>query len=158
MAGVDAESLPVDCFTTHSEEETISAGWRLGQHLKENGIVCFFGDLGAGKTCFIKGIVSALTQTPCTVNSPTFVYLNIYEGKTAVYHFDLYRLCDAHAFLTMGFDEYLFAGGICCIEWSERIASILPKNCTYVEIKHKGEKEREIVIRHARERNENIKL
>lgn len=133
-------------FKTHSEAETINIGYQLGQRLQSNSVLCFFGDLGAGKTAFIKGIVSAVGKEAHTVNSPTFVYLNIYEGQPTVYHFDLYRLTNSKEFLEMGFDEFLFAGGICCIEWSERIAHLLPKDCLRIAIEHVGESQREITI------------
>lgn len=105
------------------------------------------GDLGAGKTTFIKGLAAAVAGcSPEDVNSPTYVYLNIYEGPQTVYHFDLYRLRDVDEFLGMGFDEYLFAGGVCCLEWSERIESLLPANCIRVVMKNTGNHSREITI------------
>jgi tRNA threonylcarbamoyladenosine biosynthesis protein TsaE len=132
---------------TNSEEETILLGERIGRELPPNSVVCFFGDLGAGKTTFIKGLargcVSASTEQ---IHSPTFVYLHIYEGSKTLYHFDLYRLHDQDEFLSMGFEEYFFAGGICCIEWSERIAALLPPHCIKVCIDHAGNNERKISI------------
>lgn len=132
------------CF---SENETISLGAEFGKKLPSNSIVCFFGDLGAGKTTFIKGLVQGAAATDQEiVNSPTYVYLNIYQGQKKIYHFDLYRLRDADEFLSMGFDEFFFAGGICCIEWSEKIDSLLIDSCFRVEIQHIKENERMIVI------------
>lgn len=134
-------------YTTSSEAETIELGYRFGQSLPANSIVCFFGDLASGKTTFIKGLAAAQGEGAAVhVSSPTFVYLNIYEGQQTVYHFDLYRLKDANAFLSMGFDEMLFAGGICCIEWSERIASLLPPQCIHVQMAHVSENVRQITI------------
>lgn len=100
---------------------------KLGEKLQGNDVLCFFGDLGSGKTTFIKGVVEGFSGYPArSVSSPTFTYLNIYEGvKQTVYHFDLYRLRDTDEFLSMGFDEYLSAGGVCCVEWSERIEEVL---------------------------------
>jgi tRNA threonylcarbamoyladenosine biosynthesis protein TsaE len=134
-------------FTTNSSEETESIGRQLGQSLPENSIVCLFGDLAAGKTTFVRGIASAFSELgQADISSPTFVYLNIYEGKRTIYHFDLYRLRDADEFLSMGFDEILFSGGICCMEWSERIADLLPANCIHVAIDHIAENIRKITI------------
>ena len=134
-------------FTTHSEAETVALGVSLGERLPPNSVVCFRGDLGAGKTTFIKGVVAGATGSSHElVTSPTFVYLNIYEGKKSVYHFDLYRLRDADEFLSMGFEEMFFLGGICCIEWSERIVPLLPANRTEVAMTHAGEHTREIVV------------
>lgn len=132
-------------FITSSESETILAGYQFGKELKENSVICFFGDLGAGKTTFIKGIVSAFGGDPHEVTSPTFVYLNIYKGQRTIYHFDLYRLKKADEFLSMGFDELFFSGGICCIEWSERIEPFLPQHIR-IDISHLEEKMREIKI------------
>lgn len=138
----------METYKTYSEEETTAKGSQFGQHLPNNSIVCFRGDLGAGKTTFIKGIVKAFAKESQgqAITSPTFVYLNIYEGTKTVYHFDLYRLHDADEFLSMGFDELLFAEGICCIEWSERIARLLPPNCTFIDIEHVEENIRHISI------------
>ena len=132
---------------TNSEAETFALGEAFGKELKPNSVVCFFGDLGAGKTTFIKGVVAgAADYPPALVSSPTFVYLNIYKGSKTIYHFDLYRLHDAEEFLSMGFDEVFFAEGICCIEWSERIMGLLPQDCIRVELAHEKEMSRRIVI------------
>lgn len=134
-------------YLTHSSIETAQLGKMLGESLPDNSVVCFFGDLGAGKTTFIKGLAStAAAYDFDAVNSPTFVYLNIYEGKRNIFHFDLYRLNGADDFIGLGFDEYLHSGGICCIEWSERIASCLPKDSVRVEMAHLGGDTRKITI------------
>lgn len=132
---------------TASAEETIALGKEFAKSLPENSIVCFFGDLAAGKTTFIKGLASYVAQcSPEEVISPTFVYLNIYQGKKDVYHFDLYRMNGPDDFIGMGFDEFLYAGGISCIEWSERIASLLPSGAIRVEMTHQGENKRQVMI------------
>jgi tRNA threonylcarbamoyladenosine biosynthesis protein TsaE len=132
---------------THSAEETIALGMEIGSQLAPGSILCFFGDLGAGKTTFIKGLVAGATDVaPEDVNSPTFVYLNIYEGAKTVYHFDLYRLRSADEFFAMGFDEYFYMDGICCIEWSERISEALPENVVCVNIEQHGMDSRKITI------------
>ncbi|MCE5318853.1 MAG: tRNA (adenosine(37)-N6)-threonylcarbamoyltransferase complex ATPase subunit type 1 TsaE, partial [Parachlamydia sp.] len=128
--------------------ETRQLGQNLGQKLAPNAVVCFFGDLGAGKTTFIQGLVAGVTGcAPEDVCSPTFVYLNIYEGAKTVYHFDLYRLKDPEEFVKMGFDEYFQAGGICCLEWSERIADLIPPDAIQVRINHVSEQKREICLK-----------
>lgn len=134
-------------WTSHSEEETTELGHSIGRELPANSVLCFFGDLGAGKTTFIKGLVGGATGISSDeVNSPTFVYLNIHKGTKTVYHFDLYRLRDVDEFLSMGFDEYFFAGGICCVEWSEKILSIIPEDSIRIFIKHSGHTLREITF------------
>lgn len=130
---------------TNSPEETQQLGCAFGKTLKEGSIICFFGDLAAGKTTFIKGLVEGAANYPSAlVNSPTFVYLNIYEGTKTIYHFDLYRLSGPEEFLEMGFDEHLFGQGICCIEWSERISTHLPPHAIFIKMEHVDEGTRKI--------------
>lgn len=134
-------------YKTQSAEETIELGFAFGSQLSENSVVCFFGELGAGKTTFIKGLAAGVTgRSPDAINSPTYVYLNVYTGQRTLYHFDLYRLKDSQEFIDMGFDDFFYAGGICCIEWSERIQDILPHGCIRVELAHCEEGAREIII------------
>ncbi|MBA3956998.1 MAG: tRNA (adenosine(37)-N6)-threonylcarbamoyltransferase complex ATPase subunit type 1 TsaE [Parachlamydiaceae bacterium] len=132
-------------YTSHSATETAHIGQQFAASLAQDSIVCFFGDLGAGKTTFIKGMVSAFGDSG-QVSSPTFVYLNIYEGRLPIYHFDLYRLKNAQEFLSMGFDEMFFANGICCVEWSERISDILPVPHIEVHLAHISENVRTIEV------------
>ncbi|NGX48990.1 MAG: tRNA threonylcarbamoyladenosine biosynthesis protein TsaE [Candidatus Anoxychlamydiales bacterium] len=135
---------------TSSSEETIKVGMDLSKNLRKGSIVAFLGDLGSGKTTFIKGIVKALSEKKdINVNSPTFVYLNIYDVKIPVYHFDLYRIKDKNEFYSHGFEEYFSCSGVCLIEWSENILDILPKDTTFVKISHQSENEREIEITNA---------
>lgn len=137
---------------THSEQETYRLGYDFGLSLKEGDLLCFFGDLGAGKTTFIKGVVAACTSTsPENVLSPTYAYLNIYEGAIPVYHFDLYRIKNSEDFIGLGFEEFLFSRGICCIEWSERIQDFLNSPTVLpfikkIKLTHYGENVRMITI------------
>jgi tRNA threonylcarbamoyladenosine biosynthesis protein TsaE len=134
-------------YLSHSAAETFQLGRQLGQELPVPTVVCLFGELAAGKTTFIKGLVSGAAQLdPSVVQSPTFTYLHIYEGQKKIYHFDLYRLRDIDEFLSMGFDEYFEADGICCIEWSERIAPYLPSNSLYIFLEHVHEDQRFITV------------
>lgn len=123
-------------YLSFSSSETLELGYRFGRTLAPNSIICFYGDLASGKTTFIKGLVSgAVGIDPDRIQSPTFTYLHIYKGEgITVYHFDLYRLTDVDEFISMGFDDYFEAGGICCIEWSERISSYLPPGCIHVTL------------------------
>lgn len=122
-------------------------GIQLGKSLPAGAVVCLFGELAAGKTTFVKGLIAGAAQLdPSEVQSPTFAYLNIYEGTQEIYHFDLYRLHDADEFFAMGFDEFFDRDGICFIEWSERIASYLPVEAIKIHLTHEGEDKRKIVI------------
>jgi tRNA threonylcarbamoyladenosine biosynthesis protein TsaE len=108
--------------TTSSAEETHFSGKELSASLNKNDIVAFIGDLGAGKTTFIKGVCEGLGIEKDLVNSPTFSYLNSYiSEKCPVFHFDLYRIKKENDFLALGFDEFLEADGITLIEWADII-------------------------------------
>jgi len=138
----------MDAFLSHSLAETLEFAQNFGRTLPLNSVVCFFGDLAAGKTTFIKGLLQGAANLESSeIQSPTFAYLNIYEGTKTAYHFDLYRLKGIDEFISMGFDEYFDAGGICCIEWSERISSYLPDGCIQVYLEHAGENKRLITIK-----------
>ena len=112
-----------------------------------NAIIALYGDLGAGKTTFIRGLVEgAGSIDPRIVSSPTFTFLNIYQGEKMIYHFDLYRLPGKEEFFAAGFDEYFNAGGICCMEWADKIESELPLNVFDVKLCYIGEEKRQIEI------------
>jgi len=131
----------------NSPEETIQFGQNLAKQLPKSAVLCFEGDLAAGKTTLIKGLVSGLMDYPQDqVNSPTFVLLNIYEGDQIVYHFDLYRLEDPDEFLVMGFDEMWDQQSVVCIEWPERITPHLPKQYYRIKMEHIGENQRRITV------------
>jgi tRNA threonylcarbamoyladenosine biosynthesis protein TsaE len=131
-----------------SLEETACYAREFAKSLKKGDVVAFFGDLGSGKTTFIRYLASELAKiAPESVNSPTFQYLNIYHGPSlSIYHFDLYRLKSASDFLALGFEEMLEGEGIACIEWAERIADILPERTISVAITHVAESERMIEV------------
>ena len=114
-----------------SPEETISFGASIGKALGPNSVLALTGELGAGKTTFVQGLLDGLSIRD-TAQSPTFTYLQIYEGKIPVYHFDLYRLKSERDFVLLGFEEFLFSGGIAVIEWPERIASLIPPNAQWI--------------------------
>jgi len=132
---------------SRSAAETFELGRALGEELSVPAVVCLFGELGAGKTTFIKGLVWGAAQVDSScVQSPTFTYLHIYNGRKTIYHLDLYRLRDMNEFLSMGFDEYFEAEGICCIEWSERIGTCLPSNAFCLFLEHVQEDERLVTL------------
>ena len=106
-----------------SLQKTRLFGNHFARLLKPNSILALSGELGAGKTSFVQGLASGLgIDSP--IQSPTFIYLNIYEeGKIPLYHFDLYRINDGAAFFAMGFEEYFQKGGITVIEWPEKLGN-----------------------------------
>jgi tRNA threonylcarbamoyladenosine biosynthesis protein TsaE len=130
---------------THTYEETLALAAQFGKVLKRGDMVCLFGDLGSGKTAFVKGMAKGLKIAPAHVHSPTFTLMNIYEGKVPIYHFDLYRIRAVDLF-GLGYEEFFYGEGITAVEWSERLEELLPKDHWHVTLKHAGEDKREIAI------------
>ncbi len=116
------------------EEETIKLGELIGRALKPGDIIALRGELGAGKTVLVKGMAKGLDikEEP---NSPTFVLMNVYQGRMPLYHFDLYRISGAEELEGIGYEEYLFGGGVSVVEWAERAEEIFPQSTIEVEIK-----------------------
>ena len=131
---------------SNSEEETMLCAKRFAGQLKAGDIVFLQGDLGTGKTTFVKGLAPAFKVSSKKVNSPTFVLMNYYKGKLPVYHFDLYRLGSPKEVDTLDFDEYFYGEGISLIEWPERLGGHKPEQYYLVEFQHKGEHARTICI------------
>lgn len=112
-------------WITHTPEETVRLGQKIGEKLNPNDVVTLHGTLGAGKTTFVKGIAEALDiKEPVT--SPTFTILSQYDGKLLLTHMDLYRLGCEDEFELLGGEDFFYAGGITLIEWSEKAESFLP--------------------------------
>lgn len=129
-------------MVTQNEEQTIAFAKEYARTLHGGDVVLLCGELGAGKTTFVKGMALGLGIED-EITSPTYAYMNDYGGK--LYHYDCYRLsCGAQA-EALGLCDYFYAGGVCVIEWSENIAEVLPQNCKRVRIEKLGENEREIV-------------
>ncbi len=126
-------------------EETRALAKRLAPKLRPNAILALYGPLGAGKTTFVQGLVEGLLPSKALVQSPTFTYLNIYETTPPVFHFDLYRLQTSGDFFSLGFEEYFEQGGICAIEWPERIASILPAAAISIRLSIEGLSRRAVI-------------
>ena len=133
---------------THSFEETVEAGLKLGNILKPGDVIWLSGDLGTVKTALTNGIAKAL-GIDAYITSPTFNLVNEDEGRLPLYHFDVYRIADPDEMFDIGFEEYLSNGGVTVIEWGEQIAEILPPDIIRVTIAknlQKGLDVREITI------------
>lgn len=126
---------------TKSPEETSELAFFLASHLKPGAVVCLSGDLGAGKTLFVKSAAKALGVEE-EVTSPTFALVNVYQGALTVYHFDLYRLRRVEELLDIGFDEYVNGKGISLIEWPDEFKAALPEQYLWIEISRLTENER----------------
>ena len=106
-------------FVTHSVEETEAAGRAFAKELRPGDVVALRGDLGAGKTAFVRGVAAQLAPD-AAVSSPTFALMNEYRGEMPLFHFDLYRISDPDELYAIGFEEFFQKGGVVLVEWSER--------------------------------------
>ena len=132
-------------YLTHSPEQTQELGKKLAANLRPGDIIAFYGDLGAGKTAFTRGLAEGL-QIKEQVTSPTYTIVNEYlSGSMPLFHFDMYRLGSSDELFDIGWEDYLSRGGVCAVEWSENVEDALEGAIT-VSIYRLGDLEREIVI------------
>ncbi len=108
-------------------------GINLGKILKPGDIICLNGDLGTGKTTLSKSIGKGL-EVDDYITSPTFSLVNEYEGRLAMYHFDVYRLENVEEIYDLGFEEYFYGEGVSIIEWAEKIEDFLPEERIVINI------------------------
>lgn len=138
---------PVTRRSSDSVEQTEAIAAELARDLGPGACLALQGDLGAGKTQFVRGLVRGLGGDPRRVTSPTFVLLNVYPGgRLTVYHLDAYRVAGADDFDAIGFPELLDQGGVVVVEWAERVAELLPPGVIGVRIEAGGEGQRHIEI------------
>lgn len=130
---------------TSSETETASAGEALGATLRAGDVVLLYGDLGAGKTAFVRGLARGVGANPDDVSSPTFTIVQEYTGSSAtLYHVDLYRL-EPVEIDDLGLEDLVSGEGIVAIEWAERWSG-RPDDVTEVRIHDRGEDRRAIDV------------
>lgn len=133
-------------YRSGSEAQTEAIGAQLAQGLTPGTVIAFTGDLGAGKTAFTRGLAQGLGIDQ-RVTSPTFTIVNEYEeGRLPLFHFDMYRLESSDELFDIGWEDYLARGGICAVEWSEKVSDALA-GALRVDIRRgAGEQERIITI------------
>jgi tRNA threonylcarbamoyladenosine biosynthesis protein TsaE len=135
---------------SESPEQTESLAADLASSLRGGEVLALHGDLGAGKTRFVRGLLRGLGGSERAVSSPTFMLLNVYPGgRLTVYHLDAYRVAGADDFEAIGFSELLEQGGVVVVEWAERVGRLLPPDRIDVTIEHLGEDRRRITLRTA---------
>lgn len=127
-------------FISHSAEETERFGEALAASLRPGTVLAYTGTLGMGKTAFTRGLARGL-GCHGRVTSPTFTVVNEYEGKTPLFHFDMYRLSSSDELFDIGWEDYLARGGVCAVEWSERVTDALPEDTVFVNIARHAENE-----------------
>jgi tRNA threonylcarbamoyladenosine biosynthesis protein TsaE len=141
-------------------EQTQRFGLRLGSLLQPGDIVCLEGELGTGKTAFVRGLGRALGVTDIII-SPTFTLMSEYRGPRQtmpLFHIDVYRLGDVSEVESLGLWEYLYDDGVCAIEWADRIRSILPEQALWVTLRHYdiGDNRRGIILEGRGDRYESL--
>ena len=131
-------------FISDSPERTAAVGAECARTAAMGDIFALTGDLGAGKTQFVKGFVAGI-GADAEVTSPTFTLIHEYSGgRLPVYHFDFYRLETADEVARLGLDEYLFGDGLCVIEWADRFPDLLPPHSRWISLQVQSESERAI--------------
>ena len=134
-------------FETHSEEETREVGHILAQRLPARALVLLTGELGAGKTTLVKGIVEGLGAAGADdVSSPTYTIVHEYGEPVRVYHVDLYRLDSAEEVRGLGFEDLLDQPALLLVEWGERFPQLLPQDRIEIVIAATGESSRRILV------------
>jgi|KBSSwiStaDraftv2_1062776.scaffolds.fasta_scaffold03336_7 tRNA threonylcarbamoyladenosine biosynthesis protein TsaE len=134
-----------ETVVTHSEQETFALASKLAGTLSPGTFVLLYGDLGAGKTAFVRGLAAGLGANPDDVSSPTFVIMQHYKGRTPLTHVDLYRLESAAAVDDLGLEE-LVSGGVLAIEWAERLPRV-PDGRVEVRIEDLGGNDRRVTVK-----------
>ncbi len=130
-------------FLSKSREQTEEFAAQYAKTLRAGDVVLLDGDMGAGKTVFAKGVARGLGIEE-EVTSPTYAYMNDYDGR--LFHYDCYRIETPEQAERLGLADYFDMGGVCLVEWAQNIAPLLPKNVKRVQIKKIDENEREILF------------
>lgn len=139
-----AELLPAE---TATPEATQALGEKLAALLEPGDVVALYGELGSGKTHFVKGCCAALGVPPEQVSSPTFTIAHEYAGGTMpLFHIDAYRIDTLDAFYELGYEDYFYGGGICFVEWPERVEALLPNHVRRLRLTHLGGNRRRIAL------------
>ena len=129
-------------YISRSEKDTVKIAEEYAKTIKKGDTVLLSGDLGAGKTEFIKGVCKHFNISGVT--SPTYAYLNVYGGF--IYHFDFYRLSSEEDAELLGLADYFGGENLCLVEWGENVKGILPENAKRVIIEKTNETERKIIL------------
>lgn len=125
--------------TVHSPRQTERLGERLGRIVEPGAVITLDGDLGAGKTTFVRGLARGMGLAEEVVTSPTFTLIHEYEGDVPLYHCDAYRLDVPEEFFGLGIEEYLSGDGVCVIEWGSKVESELPPERLQIVLRRDGE-------------------
>jgi tRNA threonylcarbamoyladenosine biosynthesis protein TsaE len=134
----------VASFTSNSPADTEAFGRQFATNVHAGSVLALTGDLGSGKTQFVKGLVAGLSSK-ASVTSPTFTIIHEYPGgRLPIYHFDFFRLEDRQSLERLGLDEYFFGDGVSVIEWADRFPELIPEQARWISFAIKSETERAI--------------
>lgn len=131
-------------FISKSEHDTEELGRRFASGLPGGTVVAMYGDLGAGKTAFVRGMARGM-GLDCRVSSPTFTIVNEYLGQRELIHFDMYRLSSADELFDIGWEDYLARGGVCAVEWSENVDDALDDDAIRVDIRRGAQDDQRVI-------------
>ena len=132
-------------YITNSEAETEALGAEIAQTLPDGAVLAFYGELGSGKTAFVRGMARGM-GIKALVNSPTFTIVNEYTGPRSLFHFDMYRLGSADELYDIGWEDYLSRGGVCAVEWSENVEEAFEGDEYIVRFEKLGDNARRITV------------
>ena len=132
-------------FFTKNEHETEALGQRLAESIKGGAVIAMYGDLGAGKTAFVRGMARGM-GLDCRVSSPTFTIVNEYLGERELIHFDMYRLSSGDELFDIGWEDYIARGAVCAVEWSENVEDAFYGDEIKLRIEKLSDTERKITI------------
>jgi tRNA threonylcarbamoyladenosine biosynthesis protein TsaE len=137
----------VATFISNSPEETESFGRQFAGNVKPGDVLALTGDLGSGKTQFVKGLTTGLGATT-TATSPTFTLIHEYSGgRLPIYHFDFFRVEDGKSADRLGLDDYFFGDGLSVVEWADRFLDLIPENARWISFETKSETQRAITTK-----------
>lgn len=132
-------------YTTHCEAETEALGEAFARDLPPGSVVALYGDLGCGKTAFVRGMARGM-GLEVLVTSPTFTIVNEYLGDRPLFHFDMYRLQGPEELYDIGWEDYLARKGVCVVEWSENVPGAFEGDEIRIHFCQTGENDREITV------------
>ena len=134
-------------FISNSPAETDAIGRQLAERIDVGAVLALKGELGSGKTLFVKGLVAGLGSS-AEVTSPTFTIMHEYRGgRLPVYHFDFFRLEDSESLARLGLDDYFFGDGLSVIEWADRFPKFIPEQACRILFEIKSETQRAITFK-----------
>lgn len=131
---------------SNSPDETIGIAKKYSRAVNSGDVVCLYGELGSGKTHFVRGFVQGFGISGDVVTSPTFTIINEYDGDTPIFHFDCYRLEHYREAVEIGAEEYLHGNGVCIVEWPDRISELLPPDAHKITLNVLDKEKREIIF------------